>query len=311
MERLLMSTTASNVIRKNDLLLNPDDFPGGIGIWAIIEPIYDTVKGNPLPKQGLHVHARKNISRDIDRTFSKVFFYNNSYNDGFEISYIDAISYTFSKWVGYIPILIYCDGCGKPHSDSLALSVIPHNRRICKNCRKVFYATESSIANRLAALEDSQKEVGIATTSKSDRQLIIQQKDFPGGVRIWTTHNPAVVKTFTNPETEGIHIHCYDDKGNRTIDETFGTVVIDNLLLKSEQVRVYSIQRKLYEHRKTLVSLKCPNCLSMHYDQKDYAYTPHTRHECESCGFKFDGPLGFKSISNPLVEQLQTIKNRI
>lgn len=305
-----MSTTAaSNVIRRNDLLLKADDFPGGIGIWAIIEPIYDTVKGNPLPKQGLHVHARKNISRDIDRTFSKVYFFNNLYNDGFEISYIEAISYTFSKWVGCTPILIYCDGCGKPHSDSLAFSVIPHVRRICKNCKKVFYAAESNIANPLAALEDLQLD--IVTTNASERQLVIQQKEFPGGIRIWTTHNPAVVKTFANPETEGIHIHCYDDSGNRTIDETFGTVVIDNLLLKSEQVRVYSIQRKLFERRKTLVSLKCPNCLSIHYDRNDYSYTPHNRHECESCGFKFDGPPGFKSISNPLVEQLKTIKTCI
>src|SRR5436853_5268912 len=51
------------------LELNPDDYPGGVGLWGSVGPVFDT--SGLAPEVGIHVHARNGDeegSKEIDAT---------------------------------------------------------------------------------------------------------------------------------------------------------------------------------------------------------------------------------------------------
>src|SRR4051812_14348547 len=54
------------------LLLDPNEYAGGVGIWGSVDPIYNT--GPEPTDRGVHVHARRLIGgpKVIDRTYREV-----------------------------------------------------------------------------------------------------------------------------------------------------------------------------------------------------------------------------------------------
>ena len=54
------------------MILNMDEYQGGVALWGAVPPVYDTTR---LPlEHGIHVHARKEGAglKDIDRTVRAV-----------------------------------------------------------------------------------------------------------------------------------------------------------------------------------------------------------------------------------------------
>lgn len=82
--------------------LDLDQYPGGVGLWGAVPPVYDTTR---LPLDfGIHVHARRDSDGDkhIDTTYRAVRLIGHQLpTEGLLISEIDAVYYMVSSVFGF------------------------------------------------------------------------------------------------------------------------------------------------------------------------------------------------------------------
>ena len=302
---------------KEKLMLQLDvrDYPGGVGIWGALSPVYDTTQ---LPKSkrvlGVHVHARKEPckAKELDDTFDIVYLKIDDASEPIEINGVDASALSLSIVGGYEVSVVKCSHCGALHSDLGYLAIWPHRKHVCNRCGRDFFVKEANIGNPLALIEQQLKQYfGDRPTVEVDRKLVIEQTDFPGGVRIWAS-NPAILWTADRPEEKGIHVHCYDQDNNKVIDDTFGYVEIDGIVLNDEHVRKYMVQVNVDVLKERTVSLQCPYCDTPHFDSGKRAWQMHVKHTCHSCGKTFEATTRYKKVvSNPLVNQIGMLISKL
>ena len=98
------------------MLLNIDEYPGGVALWGAVPPIYDTTR---LPlERGIHVHARKtrNGVKDVDRTVRAVRLTGGGISPSlFLLSELEAIYYMVSKIFCFEMRHVLCPYCGYSH----------------------------------------------------------------------------------------------------------------------------------------------------------------------------------------------------
>lgn len=290
------------------LELNLQDFPGGIAVWGALPAIYDTYgKGYD---RGIHVHARKEVSgrKVIDRTYKTVRVKDPTslFDKVIEISEDAAVSYVASVIFDIDLKYLNCSHCGEIHHDADFFAVNKHKKHLCGSCGREFFDVEPSVSNPTMVVKTL---LGDTSTQRPvirpNRPLKISQKDCPKGIQIWAS-NLAVIWTSPNQEESGIHIHGYDEKGKRIIDDTFDSVEIDGLVLDEKQARFYMAQMSLPHIKNQVCSLSCPKCDNLHFDV-DLPVTPHSQHMCEFCGNTFNSPNNSKVISNPFVRTLEIL----
>jgi len=299
------------------LELGESEYPGGIGLWGAVQPVYDTVS-SPIDL-GVYVHARKVAGgkKEIDRSVPEVIIkYKRKL---FEESKIiinssTAVNLFISECFNRKIKPIYCTHCGELHLDSDFFAVKHHKKHLCHSCGKEFYDVERAVSNpSIAVRKIFAKFEENRTLVRSSKKLDIKQSDFPGGIRIWAS-NRAILWTSPKPEEEGIHVHGYRRNGqkNPNPDDTFDEVCVDGIKLNEEWLRIFMAQKSLSFLKDKLVSLNCPACSLPHFDEGEMAFTPHKQHECKSCGEKFSNPGKRKlTISNPFlitIEQLREAK---
>ena len=291
------------------------DFPGGVGIWGAVDPIYDT--SGRTQRCGVHVHARKEPGGDkvIDDTFDAVSL--NLHRDLLDerkviITQQTAVAFYISRFLGRDIKSLFCVHCGELHLDSEFYAVKEHKRHLCHACGRNFQDSERGVSNPIIYFEeifgDSTRQRKIVVPN---RALNIDQGDYPGGMKIWAS-NPALLWTSPKDEEEGIHIHLYkDDTGDPVVDETYSSVRIDGVDLDVVQAQHLMAQGALEYLRNKVVSLKCPVCGEPHFDKYDHGFNPHKLHVCEYCGAEFPSPGRRKLVvSNPLVSVLQKLELR-
>jgi transposase-like protein len=297
---------------QNHIELNISDWAGGVGVWGAMKPIYST-HSSEGHENGIHIHAReeKNGKKVIDGTYDQLTLFDHA--NLFEtevpvvIKYETALSYTASNVFGIDLKCLKCTHCNTFHSDEGIYAVTPHKKHLCLNCGKHFNDSEHGVSNPIiefkTRLQENSKEFA---PKMSSTPLKIYQKDYPAGIQIWGS-NPAMLWSVDKNEETGIHVHIYNDPNSdsRIIDDTFGSVVIDDLKLDHQQVRYYMVQQYLSDVFKYVTYLECPNCLAPHFDKLENARTPHNTHLCHSCGEEF---VTKKSIGNPIVKVLEKLK---
>ena len=306
-EKLDRCPKASLLPLESEILpLNPEDFPGGVAFWGATAPLYDTTAGKNL-ERGIHVHARSGGGgqKIIDRTFPVVRIKLPSLFGGeyVEIDEQAAVAYMVCVLLGMPLTHLHCPRCGTIHLDAGEFSVRAHRKHQCGKCGREFFARQSGFSNPLVLIKEIYEDAAERQTIPANRKLVVQQKDFPGGIQIWGS-NPAVLWTQHHQEESGVHVHCYNEKGERAVDDTFDDVWVDGHFLDEEMVRYYMAQRDLAHLGKYLTTLYCSWCSQAHFDNGKNAVHPHREHVCEHCGSVFSSR---KAISNPLVDILKKL----
>lgn len=268
--------------------IDPQDYPGGLGLWGAVRPVYDTT--GLQTEEGVHVHARLRAGDDekeIDGTFPAVALRISRDLLGSARAIITletAIASYVSRFVGRPIKSLFCTYCGEPHLDSEWFAVKAHKRHLCHGCGKVFIVDEKCVSNPLERLRhmmgdrDERRSFEAAT-----ERLEIRQKDVAGGIQIWAS-NPALLWTAPKPEKEGIHVHVYSaDRVTRICDDTYGDVTIDGIELDKAQLGYFMAQQALRYLDGKIVSLKC-ECGAPYFDLGEAAFRPHNDRACLSCG---------------------------
>lgn len=293
------------------LHLNPNEYKGGVGIWASFKPVFTNRDRRNVtePITGVHVHARKKIGlvKSIDYTFDKVFLNLENYGMNIvEITKNAILSYFLAENLGLNIISIECPYCGVPHLDEGKFAVKPHKHHLCMSCGKDFFHDEKAISNpllkiRLAILEQNPEPELIKVT----RPLVISKDEYSGGIELYGTHK-ALIWTSKVSQESGVHIHCYDKGGlSRIVDDTYGQVFLEGNIINSNDVQILQAQlisEYLCDKVKTVY---CAKCGQVQNDEGIKIYTPHQDFLCTSCGYKFE--TDYPIISNRMYDIL--VKN--
>lgn len=277
------------------------DYRGGVGLWGAVPPVYDTTSLDG--DRGIHVHARKSVAdeKQIDQTFKAVRIKGIGLpHEGILVSEIDAIYYMVSSVFGYEMKEIKCNYCGYLHLDQDWFSVRPHRRHLCAACGKYFRDADVAIGNPICSLRRA-LNVQESVPVPSKNTIRISQKEFLGGIQIWGS-NPAFVWTRANREMAGIHVHAFRTAGEKpTIDDTFSEVVVDDVPLNVEMVRLLMAQETLPSLHDRVDSADCPSCGHAHLSEGELSYTPVALHTCARCGIRFPTKGRFrKVVLNPM-----------
>lgn len=298
---------------QDKLYLDPDEWEGGVGLWGALKPVYNTTS-NENSEEGIHTHARdkRGGSKKIDDTFKEVYikrpnlnlFNNNEY---IKLDSEIASAYTCSMVMGKKMKYLECKNCGEPHIDADYFSVTYHKKHFCTYCGKDFIDDKPGISNPIIEIKNIFRDKLINQSIKLvDRELIINQKDYMGGIEIWGS-NPAIVWTAVRSEEAGIHMHVYNNEGERVHDDTFGRVIIDGVELNDMLIRYLMVQNTLNHLEGRVQHLSCPECGSDHIDRNDLAIRPHMHHLCEYCSTEFSSKI--KCVGNPIVKSLKILAN--
>ncbi len=284
--------------------LDPQDFPGGVALWGSVPAIFDTT--NLPPEMGVHVHARRSVSgeKEIDATFDRVTcaYRRDLLEDGrATIDGEAAVAYYLARFVGNEVKCLFCTYCGMPHTDVDAFAIRPHRKHLCHACGRFFMADEKGVSNPLALLKPALCE----TPKLSQKTLEICQSDFRDGMQLWAS-NPAIVWLADRPEEAGIHVHAYDARNARAIDDTYGSVRIDGVFIPIDQTSYLMAQRTSSTLRSKVVSLACQSCGEEAFDQGVLAFQPRVSRRCGACGSEFQCPGSARLVvANPLVAKLE------
>jgi len=297
------------------IYIDLDDYPGGVGVWGSLQAVYDSKR--EIPENGVHVHLRRDINseKEVDKTFKEVYIKISSPNlfDNVEWTKIDestACAYTASIIFNKNLKILKCKHCGKEHVDAEYFAVHYHRKHFCTFCGRDFIDTEHGISNPVYSIQQIFKEKMLnRLITKVDRKLIVDQKDYPGGIQIWGS-NPAIIWTAARSEEAGMHVHLFKSKnGMPEIDDTYGYVEIDGIELNDQMIRYYMVQKSLSYLSKYITSETCPKCNKEHFDKEDKALNPHKIHECEHCGNIFEDKTRFKGVvSNPILKRLASLE---
>ena len=290
---------------KDRLEMDIDRYKGGIALWGAVPAVYDTTR---LPMdRGIHVHARQVRAgkKEMDCTFREVRLSGGSLPEaGIVVSELDAIYFMVSSIFGYDTIYVTCSHCGYAHLDKDWFSVHPHRRHLCAGCGRHFPDQRVGVGNPISGIRDACR-IKPQRPVNPKRQITIRQRDFPAGIQIWGT-NPALIWTSQLQEEEGIHLHAFIHDGDHAeIDETYSTVTIDGVKLNPVMVRILMAQMALPSLKGRVISATCPSCGRSQFDTGNWAFTPQTARDCNSCGTQIAARGRLRRVvMNPLVQIL-------
>lgn len=296
-------------LSKRDVLVLDVEGYAAVAAWGALPPVFDT--SNMKYDRGVHVHARREINgrKSIDRTYAAVIVKVPSLlgDKTITLREEDAVAYVASAIFNKQLKSLSCPRCNYVHLDADFFAVNPHAKHQCNGCGREFFDDERSISNPLMIVKDLLRDTAVQRqVVEVDRRLVISRKDCPRGLQIWPS-NPAIIWTSSRVEEGGIHVHGYDERGRRIVDDTFGHVEIDGLVLNSTEARYFMAQQSLPHISHRLAALQCPKCEGMHFDTGEWATHPHREHICEHCGNHFVSPRGTLTISNPFVRTLRQL----
>lgn len=213
---------------KNPLVIDPLEYPGGVGIWAALPTAINTTDEPDLAEVFVHVHVRKEVgaSKVIDKNYQAVVVIApstlpmDSARTRIIIAPPAALAY-LEAIVNKIPLdTLSCRYCSHPHLDLGDFAKNPHRKHFCANCGfDTNWSKQPIVSNPLKLLADSLAQNTDFVTS--DRALDL--REYEGcQVKVWAS-TPAVVWTSSLPQEQGIHVHVYRNS-QKIIDDTFGQV---------------------------------------------------------------------------------------
>ena len=212
------------------VVIDPRLFPGQLAMWAALAPAICTRPSfSASEPTGIHVHGRSSSKgkKAIDATYPCLILSVPS-EAGF-----DELVITPPAAEGWLYAYEHkldmgaqrCNHCSSPHLDLGHFAQAPHKRHLCGNCGRMFGAKGMNVSNPLCEVNEllGAEDHGIQLAKGT---LDISSAHFAGGVEVWAS-TPAFLWKADRPQVVGIHVHAYDAKGARQIDETYGAVTLD------------------------------------------------------------------------------------
>lgn len=295
---------------RNVLSIDPDDYPGGIALWGVARPVYDTTS-RPT-RAGVHVHARLKAGgpKAIDDSYDAVRLKvpTDLFDTTMLITEAMARASYLAQFAGNELKALPCPRCGVEHLDEDWFSIKPHRRHLCGACGNYFVDREPSVSNPVIGVQRARAGNENPQPVRAPHSLSIDQRDCPGGVQLWAS-NRAILWTSPKAEEEGIHVHVYDLHGHLQQDDTFDSVSIDGVPLDESMIKYLMAQHTVDGLANKVATLHCPECGRPHFDTDLCAFAPHSAHTCEHCGSHFrQGRRAL--VSNPIVAVLDSLKLR-
>lgn len=223
---------------KKPLVINPEDYLGGIGIWAALPTAINTTNQPDIEDTAIHVHARPEPrgKKTIDGTYPAIVIAASESLPLFSNISIKRVVIAPPAALAYLEAIIsnlklgtlYCNKCNHPHLDLGDFAKNPHKKHFCGNCGvDSNWSKEPIISSPLKELSDRFNPN--PRFSPSDRNLDL--RDYDGcQFKIWAS-TPAILWTSELSQETGIHVHIYQ-KGKKIVDDTFGKVAwLDGSLL--------------------------------------------------------------------------------
>lgn len=217
---------------KNPLVIDPDDYPGGIGIWAALPTAINTTEDPDIDGVLIHVHTRPELKgkKSIDGNVPAVVIKSCESSPLFGDALIDiqrvviappsALAY-LEALINKLPLgILYCNRCHHPHLDLGEFAINPHKKHFCGNCGvDSNWSKEPIVSSPLNELAN--KLTKNPNFVESNRTLDL--KNYQNcQVKIWAS-TPAVLWTSELPQETSIHVHIYQGK-TKILDDTFGQV---------------------------------------------------------------------------------------
>jgi hypothetical protein len=289
------------MIKYDEIEIDISDYPGGIGVWGAMPPIFDSTTS--CARAGVHVHARETINgrKVIDWTFQSV----KVRHAGTEWSIFEqtTVAYNICTILG-IPVgAERCVKCQTVYFDSLESTRQPTVERSCTRCGATLRPFSGCLSNPLHlikhSLGDTKQNRELKTPS---RKFVLDRTKYPGGFQIWGS-NPAVIWTSSERiEEQGIHVHAFNELGERTQDNTFGEVSFRGHILNPAHVRSYMAQLCLPWLTNKVGVINCNYCLLPFFDQGRRAYIPSNAPRiCTNCKQANHSEI---LVSNPIISIL-------
>lgn len=293
---------------KKEITIRVSDYPGGVSLWGLFPPVYNTSKTKL--EYGIHVHCRKieDGAKVVDGTYEVVTLQFEA--EHCEINVISitqemAISYVSSQVLSISVSDVRCTHCHHPHLDVSEFSIKPHKKHTCQSCEKIFETETAVVGNPIAGIRKQLSQFTGNIPIIPSHTISIQQNDFASGIQLWGS-NRSILWLRNKSEECGIHVHCYNlHEYRRVIDDTYAQVSVDGLELDHNMMRTYMAQCAMPFLRESVTSLECPKCKLHHYDTGVLAYTPHTEHTCTFCDEVFSSPE--PAIGNPIKNILEML----
>ncbi len=215
---------------KNPLVINPEEYAGGIGIWAALPTAINTTDEPDLEEVAIHIHARPQLQgkKSIDANYPAAVITSSEQLPLFSNVLIKRVVVAPPSALAYLEALInrlplgtlYCHSCQHPHLDLGDFAVNPHKKHFCGNCGvDSNWSKEPIVSSPLKELADNLTKN--SDFVESDRTLDLRK--YEGcQVKVWSS-TPAILWTSNQPQETGIHIHIYK-RGKKIVDDTFGQV---------------------------------------------------------------------------------------
>jgi len=243
LESIIRCANASQPMNytKEPFVLSPDNYAGGVGVWAALPTAVNTTSEHDLRKAQIHVHVRPDIASNklIDRNYAAIVVVCPEHGALLQNISIKRVVISPPSAIAYLEALIkklplgtlYCSRCNHPHLDLGDFAVNPHKKHFCGNCGSDSnWSKEAIVSSPLKELADNLNKN--SKFIQSDRAIDL--RDYSDSqFKIWAS-TPAILWTSDLPQEEGIHVHIYRD-GKKVVDDTFGQVTnVDGVAMERE-----------------------------------------------------------------------------
>lgn len=302
---MLQHATYYHNTQADQLTICLEDYLGGVAIWGAIPAVFDTTHQGF--DAGIHVHARlaNSPKKIIDKTFSAVLV--KYEQKTYPICEQSAIAFAMTSMLGITPIALSCDTCDAWILDTNLAAVSPSHHHYCSHCHEVTKTQMPCVANPLIALKTALNDtISIREVQSAHRDIVLDATDYAGGIQLWGS-NSSIIWTSNRLEESGIHVHAYNNRQKRVIDNTYSTVVINNETISAEMLRILQVQLAIPAIKKHLGTLACPVCHTMLSHLGKNAVQPSQNQTCDSCNHQWRSNW---MISNPVYHQLKQFNQR-
>ncbi len=209
-----------------------------VGIWCSLPPALTTDQFQVRRRPQIHVHLRADPAgrKEVDADFDAISLHYNPAGDLFANNEITKVHVTPPAALEFVLALengidmgcINCRDCGYPHLDLGDFARTPHAKHLCGNCgRDNTWSRGPITSTPLKPLHDQFSRANQYV--EVDR--LINLDEYAGcSFDVWAS-TPAILWTADRPQERGIHVHVRDQNGKWLIDDTFGTVIHQGVVL--------------------------------------------------------------------------------
>ncbi|MEQ1541830.1 MAG: hypothetical protein ABL926_06200 [Novosphingobium sp.] len=202
-----------------------------VGIWCSMPPALTSAGVSLSRRPKIHVHVREEAGghKVIDQDYEALSLHYNADDNLFANTEITKVHVTPPAALEFVLALesglemgcINCRDCGCPHLDLGEFGRTEHSKHLCGNCgRDNTWSSRPMASTPLKPLHDQFSRAA----SYVDVEAELNIDDYPDAQFALWASTPAVLWTAERAQERGIHVHL-GTKGQRLIDDTFGTVI--------------------------------------------------------------------------------------